>query len=63
MGTFFGAIADKKEFDYDRENHVSMGGEGHVEVEDQAGDFVLLSNDKIDAMKKDYIYADFFREG
>ena len=35
-----------------------MGGEGHVEVEDQAGEFVLLTNERIGAIKKDYLFAD-----
>ena len=32
VGPFFDDIEYEKEFDYYRENHVSMGGEGHVEV-------------------------------
>ena len=32
VGTFFDSIEDEKEFDYNRENPVSMEGEGHVEV-------------------------------
>ena len=31
---------------------MSMSGEGHVEVEDQSGKFVILSNGNIDALKK-----------
>ena len=42
---------------------MSMGGEGPVEVEDQAGKFVLLSNEKIDAMNKDYLYAEILQRG
>ena len=42
VGTFFDAIAYEKEFDEDRENPVSMGGDGHVGVQDQAGKFIIL---------------------
>ena len=35
---------------------MSMGGKGLVEVEDQSGKFVPLSNDNIYAMKKDELY-------
>ena len=42
VGLFFYAIADEKEFDDSRDNLVSMVGEGHFEVEYQAGKFVLL---------------------
>ena len=41
---------------------MSMGGEGHVEVEYKAGKFVPLSNEKINTMKKDSFYADIFRD-
>ena len=59
VGLFFDTIVYEKEFDDDRENPMSMGGEVHVEVEDQYGKFILLSNDNIDAMKKDDLYAGF----
>ena len=60
---FFDAIADEKEFNDDRENLVSTGGEGHVEVKNQAGKFVPLSNDKIDATKKANFYAALLQRG
>ena len=50
---FFNAIVDVTSFDNVRENHVSMRGEGRIEVGYQAGEFVLISNHKIYAMKKD----------
>ena len=62
FGSFFGAIADKKDFEDNRENPVSMRGEGHVEVEDQSDKLVLLSNANIYAMKKDNFMLSFFRE-
>ena len=40
-----------------------MAGEGHVEVEYQYGKFVLLSNEKIDAKKKDNFYAEILQIG
>ena len=40
-----------------------MGGEGHVEVEYQAGGFVLISSENIDATKKDGFYADILQRG
>ena len=40
-----------------------MGGERHVEVEDQARKLVLLSNDNIDETKKDNLYADILHRG
>ena len=40
-----------------------MGGERHVEVEDQARKLVLLSNENIDATKKDNLYADILHRG
>ena len=42
----------------DRDNPVSMGGKGLVEVEDQSGKFVPLSNYNSDEMKKDYFCAE-----
>ena len=63
VGPFFGAIADEKEFDDDRENPVSKGGEGATEVKYQARKLITLSNDKIDAMKKDQLYADILQRG
>ena len=42
---------------------MSMGGEGHVELEKQYGRFVPLSNKNIDAMKKDSLYADILQIG
>ena len=41
-GPFFDAIADEKEFDDDRENPVSMGGEAHAEVKDLYRKLVLI---------------------
>ena len=38
-----------------------MGGEVHVEVKDQYGKFVIISNDNIDAIKKDDFYAGIFQ--
>ena len=35
-----------------------MGAEGTTEVEDQAGKFVLIFNDEINAMKKYQFYDD-----
>ena len=55
-GPLFDTIADDKEFDNYRENTVSMGGEINVEVEYQSRKFVILSNDKIDEIKKDGFY-------
>ena len=55
IGPFFNAITNEKDFDNVRENPVPMGGEGHAEVKYQAGEFVLLSNDKIDDTKKAYL--------
>ena len=64
IGPFFNAITNEKDFDNVRENPVPMGGEGHAEVKYQAGEFVLLSNDKIDDTKKAYLcMLIFFREG
>ena len=40
-----------------------MVGEGHVEVEDQYGKSVPLSNEKIDAKKYDNCFADIFQRG
>ena len=40
---------------------MSMVGEGNVEVEDQTGNFILLSNDNIDEMKNYNFYADIFQ--
>ena len=40
-----------------------MVGQGHFEVEYQAGKFVPLSNDKIDAIKKRYFYDVIFQIG
>ena len=55
---FFDAIEDEKEFVDNRENPVSMGGDGHVEFEDQYGNLILLSNDDFDATDKDDLYVD-----
>ena len=60
---FFDAISNKKNFDDNRYNPVYMVGEGHFEVEDQAGKFVSLSNDKIDVMEKDDLYAEILQRG
>ena len=61
VGTFYDAIADKKEFDGDRENIASMVGEGHDEVEDKYNRFVPVLNDNINAMKKGILNDDIFR--
>ena len=45
-----------------RDNPVYMGGEGKVEVKDQAGEFVPLLNDRIDEMNKDNFMLRFFIE-
>ena len=42
---------------------MSVGCNGHVEFKYQAGEFIILSNEKIDAMKKEYSYADIFQRG
>ena len=63
VGPFFDAIADEKEFDDGRESPVSMGGEGATEVKDQAGKFVPLSNNNINAMKKDQLYTEILQRG
>ena len=47
----------------DMDNHVSMGGEGHAEVKDQAMKFIPLSNGEIDATKKDQLYAEILQRG
>ena len=62
ISPFFGAIADENQFDQSKKNPVPMGGEGHVEVEDQSGRFILIYNENVDAMKKDVFYDDIFRE-
>ena len=41
---------------------MSAGGEGHVEVRDQDGRAVTLSNDKIDVMQKYIFMLIFCRE-
>ena len=63
VSPFFGAIAYEKKFDDDRDNHVSLGGKGHVGVKDQDRKSVLLSNYNIDAMKKDNFYAEILKIG
>ena len=40
-----------------------MVGEGHSEVKYQYGMFVPLSNENIDAMKKEYFYSGILRGG
>ena len=40
-----------------------MGGEKHIEVEDKGGNLVIFSNTKIDAMKKEYFYAEILQIG
>ena len=40
-----------------------MGGEGATEVKYQAGKSVPLSNNEINAMKKDQLYADYLQKG
>ena len=42
VGPFLNVIADDKEFDDDRDNPVSMGGKGQVEVEYQDWNFFPL---------------------
>ena len=42
---------------------MSMGGEGRVEVEYQAGKFVLLYNENINLMNKDNWCADILQRG
>ena len=42
---------------------MSMVGEGHSEVEDQAGKFVIIYNDKIYAMNQDQLYTNIFQIG
>ena len=59
----FDEIADEKDSDNDRDNPVSMVGEGHVEVEDQSGRFVPILNDNINAMKRDDFCSEIFIEG
>ena len=56
VGPFFDSIVDEKYVEDNRENTVSMGGEINVEVEYQSRKFVILSNDKIDEIKKDGFY-------
>ena len=38
-------------------------GRGRIEAEDQAGKFVPLKNDKINAMKKKKLYDEIFQRG
>ena len=40
-----------------------MGGEGTTDVKYRAGKFIPLSNEKIDATKKDQLYADILQRG
>ena len=56
-----GAIADEKEFDDSRENHMYMGGEGHAEVEYQSGKLIKLLNSDIYAMKEDDLYYEILQ--
>ena len=35
-----------------------MRGEGHAGIEDKGGEFVLLSKNKIDEIKKENFYAE-----
>ena len=56
-----GAIADEKEFDDSRENHMYMGGEGHAEVEHQAGKLIEISNSEIYAMKEEDLYHEILQ--
>ena len=58
VGPFLYAISDEKNFDNDRYNPVSIGGEVYVEVEDQDRKFVTLSNENIDTMKEDDFYSE-----
>ena len=57
VGTLFVAITDKKGFDDDRENLVSMEGQLQAEVEDQSGKFFPFLNDDSNEMKKYQFYA------
>ena len=63
VGPILDAIADKREFNDDRDNPVSMEGKGYNEVKDQSGKFVKISNRDIDAMKKYQLYADRLQRG
>ena len=63
VGPFFYIISDEKDFEYDRYNPVSMGGEVNVEVEYQDGKCILLYYENIYAMNKDYMYAEIFQRG
>ena len=63
VAPFLDAIANEKDFDDNRENPVYMVGEGNVEVEDQSGKFVPISNYKIDATEKDNFYDEIFQKG
>ena len=58
--SFFNAIADDNYFEDDRENCVSIGGGGDVEVRYQPSKFVTLYNKNIDAMNKEKLYAEIF---
>ena len=60
---FFYAIAGEKDFGCDRENHVSMGGQGRAKVKYQAGKFFPLSNRDIDAMNKAQLYSEILQRG
>ena len=63
VGPILYAIADEREFDNDRDNHVSMEGKGYNEVKYQSGRFVKLSNRDIDATKKYKFYSDRLQRG
>ena len=63
IGTFLGEISDDKDFEYDRDNHVTMIWEGTNEVEYQYVEFILLSNNKNCVMMKYQAYADILQRG
>ena len=56
-----GGIADEKEFEDVRQNPMYMGGEGHAEVEHQAGKLIEISNSEIYAMKEEDLYHEILQ--
>ena len=61
VGHFSDAIANENDFSNDIDNPFSMGGQGHVEVEDQSRNFVPISNDYIDTLKNYGFYSDILQ--
>ena len=51
----------EKQFDNDRDNQISMGGQATTEAVDKGGVFVPLSNKNIDAMKNIQFYSEIFK--